>query len=115
VAANLLKAGLPVLVFDRNPAAVDKLVKLGAKAVGSPQEMGETPGKPAAAAAAAGQYMLWRSNDSSSMAGAVRAGLMLQFAPVSQTGSSTCCTKELPVIVCMMATAQAAGAAAAAV
>jgi 3-hydroxyisobutyrate dehydrogenase len=45
VAANLLKAGLPVLVFDRNPAAVDKLVKLGAKAVGSPQEMGETPGK----------------------------------------------------------------------
>lgn len=47
VAANLLKAGLPVLVFDRNPAAVDKLVKLGAKAVGSPQELGETPGKQA--------------------------------------------------------------------
>jgi 3-hydroxyisobutyrate dehydrogenase-like beta-hydroxyacid dehydrogenase len=45
VAANLLKAGLPVVVFDRNPAAVDKLVKLGAKAVGSPQELGETPGK----------------------------------------------------------------------
>ncbi|KAF6255727.1 NAD binding domain of 6-phosphogluconate dehydrogenase-domain-containing protein [Scenedesmus sp. NREL 46B-D3] len=44
MAANLLKAGLPVLVFDRNPAAVDKLVKLGAKAVGSPQELGETPG-----------------------------------------------------------------------
>lgn len=44
MAANLLKAGLPVLVFDRNPAAVDKLVKLGAKAASSPQELGETPG-----------------------------------------------------------------------
>jgi 3-hydroxyisobutyrate dehydrogenase len=56
VAANLLKSGLPVLVFDRNPAAVDKLVKMGATAVGSPQEMGETPGKAAAAAAAAARH-----------------------------------------------------------
>lgn len=44
MAANLLRAGLPVLVFDRNPAAVDKLIKLGAKAAGSPQEIGSTPG-----------------------------------------------------------------------
>lgn len=44
VAANLLKAGLPVLVFDRNPAAVDKMVQLGAKAAASPLEIGETPG-----------------------------------------------------------------------
>eukprot|EP00882_Tetradesmus_deserticola_P018350 GHRQ01019710.1.p3 GENE.GHRQ01019710.1~~GHRQ01019710.1.p3 ORF type:complete len:112 (+),score=26.04 GHRQ01019710.1:249-584(+) len=54
MAANLLKAGLPVLVFDRNPAAVDKLVKLGAQAVGSPQEMGETPGKQALASHGSG-------------------------------------------------------------
>jgi 3-hydroxyisobutyrate dehydrogenase len=44
MAANLIKAGLPVLVFDRNPAAVDKLIRLGAKAASSPQEIGSTPG-----------------------------------------------------------------------
>lgn len=44
MAANLIKAGLPVLVFDRNPAAVQKLTRLGAKEAGSPQEIGSTPG-----------------------------------------------------------------------
>lgn len=44
MAANLLRAGLPVLVFDRNPAAVEKLTRLGAKAASSPQEVGSTPG-----------------------------------------------------------------------
>jgi 3-hydroxyisobutyrate dehydrogenase-like beta-hydroxyacid dehydrogenase len=46
MAANLIKAGLPVLVFDRNPAAVQKLTRLGAKEAGSPQEIGSTPGGP---------------------------------------------------------------------
>lgn len=45
MAANLIKAGLPVLVFDRNPAAVQKLTRLGAKEAGSPQEIGSTPGR----------------------------------------------------------------------
>jgi 3-hydroxyisobutyrate dehydrogenase-like beta-hydroxyacid dehydrogenase len=45
MAANLLKAGLPVLVFDRNPAAVEKLKRLGAKEASSPQEIGSTPGE----------------------------------------------------------------------
>jgi 3-hydroxyisobutyrate dehydrogenase len=44
MAANLIKAGLPVLVFDRNPAAVEKLIRLGAKAASSPQEIGSTLG-----------------------------------------------------------------------
>lgn len=44
MAANLIKAGLPVLVFDRNPAAVEHLTKMGATAAGSPQEIAETPG-----------------------------------------------------------------------
>lgn len=44
MAANLIKAGLPVLVFDRNPAAVEQLLKLGAKSASSPKEIAETPG-----------------------------------------------------------------------
>jgi hypothetical protein len=44
MAANLLKAGLPVLVFDRNPAAVEKLKRLGAKEASSPQEIASTAG-----------------------------------------------------------------------
>jgi hypothetical protein len=44
MAANLLKAGLPVLVFDRNPSAVEKLTRLGATAASSPLEIGQTPG-----------------------------------------------------------------------
>jgi 6-phosphogluconate dehydrogenase (decarboxylating) len=45
MAANLIKAGLPVMVFDRNPAAVEKLVKLGASSADSPQQIGQTPGQ----------------------------------------------------------------------
>jgi 3-hydroxyisobutyrate dehydrogenase-like beta-hydroxyacid dehydrogenase len=44
MAANLLKAGLPVVVFDRNPAAVEKLARLGATTAASPKAMAETPG-----------------------------------------------------------------------
>eukprot|EP00775_Hariotina_reticulata_P011245 gene11245-11394_t len=44
MAANLIKAGLPVMVFDRNPAAVEKLVKLGASSADSPQQIGQSPG-----------------------------------------------------------------------
>eukprot|EP00878_Enallax_costatus_P002256 GHUV01002429.1.p1 GENE.GHUV01002429.1~~GHUV01002429.1.p1 ORF type:complete len:383 (+),score=120.34 GHUV01002429.1:261-1409(+) len=44
MATNLIKAGLPVLVFDRNPAAVEHLINMGAKAASSPQEIAETPG-----------------------------------------------------------------------
>jgi len=54
MAANLLRAGLPVLVFDRNPAAVEKLTRLGAKAASSPQEVGSTPGKEAGAGGGGG-------------------------------------------------------------
>ncbi|KAF8057757.1 ywrD [Scenedesmus sp. PABB004] len=43
-AANLLRAGLPVLVYDRDAAAVARLTALGARAAASPQEIAETPG-----------------------------------------------------------------------
>jgi 3-hydroxyisobutyrate dehydrogenase-like beta-hydroxyacid dehydrogenase len=45
MASCLLRAGHSLLVYDRNPAAVGKLVEEGARAAGSPREIAETPGR----------------------------------------------------------------------
>lgn len=44
MAAALLKAGHKLLVVDRNPAAVERLQKLGAQVAASPRQVAETPG-----------------------------------------------------------------------
>ena len=42
MAANILKAGFPMTVFDLSPNAMDNLVKAGAKAAGSAREVAES-------------------------------------------------------------------------
>jgi 3-hydroxyisobutyrate dehydrogenase-like beta-hydroxyacid dehydrogenase len=44
MALNLLKAGLNVVVTDKNPDAVAALMKQGAHAVPTPAELGAVPG-----------------------------------------------------------------------
>ena len=44
MAGALLRAGHRLLVFDRNPAAVEALVARGAAAAASPKAIAETPG-----------------------------------------------------------------------
>ncbi len=44
MAANLLKAGYRVVVYDRNPDALAKLAAQGAQVASSPQQIGEAEG-----------------------------------------------------------------------
>lgn len=45
MAENLIRAGYQLVVYDKDLHAVDKLVDMGARGVGSPLELGTHPGQ----------------------------------------------------------------------
>jgi 3-hydroxyisobutyrate dehydrogenase len=46
MASNLLQAGLQLLVYDRNPGALERLQQQGAIPVEHPRALAEAPGDP---------------------------------------------------------------------